>query len=506
MDYDQVNIRSQVRMEGVFLHEGESVEVVDPETGLSAMDELEDEREFSTAEIEEKVTAPDSNLKIIQEVKRYADDHKERYNRYPKTLIFAANDLPHTSHADQLVELCRDVFDEGEAFVAKITGRVDRPLQRIREFRNRPKPGIAVTVDLLSTGVDIPDLESIVFLRPVKSRILFEQMMGRGTRKGERLRDKSHFTVFDCFDGTLLRYFRESTGITADELDKPTRTIQEIIEAIWDNRDRDYNTRCLVKRLHRIDRQMSAEARKQFAAFIADGDMGKYARELAHRLRTDFTGTMAILRDPVFQELLVSYPRASRTFLRAPDVEDHVGSEAVWRDAMGRERKPDDYLAAFSKFVVENPAEIEAIGILLGRPQEWSPEALEELRQKLARSEQHFSEKELREAHQRVYQKPLVEIISMVKHAADDQQPLLTATERVDRAFSTVTEGQRFSPEQQAWLDRIRQHMTENLSVDREDFDLVPVFAREGGWTVARRILGDQIDDLLHNLNEAVAA
>ena len=100
------------------------------------------------------------------------------------------------------MNIARDVFGRGDSFVQKITGRVDRPLQRIREFRNRPEPGIVVSVDMLTTGVDIPDLEYIVFLRPVKSRILFEQMLGRGTRKGEKYPDKSHFTVFDCFDGT----------------------------------------------------------------------------------------------------------------------------------------------------------------------------------------------------------------------------------------------------------------------------------------------------------------
>ena len=93
--------------------------------------------------------------------------------------------------------------------------RSDRPLQAIREFRNRPEPGVVVSVDLMSTGVDIPDLEYLVFLRPIKSRILFEQMLGRGTRKGEKFPDKSHFTVFDCFDGTLLAYFKNATAITA---------------------------------------------------------------------------------------------------------------------------------------------------------------------------------------------------------------------------------------------------------------------------------------------------
>ena len=83
------------------------------------------------------------------------------------------------------MKTCREVFGQGDDFVQKITGNpnVDRPLQRIREFRNRPNPKVVVTVDMLSTGVDIPALEFIVFLRPVKSRILWVQMLGRGTRK-----------------------------------------------------------------------------------------------------------------------------------------------------------------------------------------------------------------------------------------------------------------------------------------------------------------------------------
>src|SRR5439155_427231 len=150
--------------------------------------------------------------------------------------------LAHPSHSDQLVDIARDVFGRGDSFVQKITGSktVDRPLQRIREFRNRTEPGIVVTVDMLSTGVDIPDLEYIVFLRPVKSRILFEQMLGRGTRKGEQYPDKSHYVVFDCFDGTLLEYFRNTTAMTAEPPQKEARTVSEIIEAIWDNRDREY--------------------------------------------------------------------------------------------------------------------------------------------------------------------------------------------------------------------------------------------------------------------------
>jgi type I restriction enzyme R subunit len=120
---------------------------------------------------------------------------------------------------------------------------------------------VVVTVDLLSTGVDIPDLEYIVFLRPVKSRILFEQMIGRGTRKGEHYDNKSQFWVFDCFDGTLIEYFKKSCGVAESLPQGTVRPLEGIIKDIWDNRDRQYNTRVLVKRLHRIDKEMSGDAR-----------------------------------------------------------------------------------------------------------------------------------------------------------------------------------------------------------------------------------------------------
>ncbi len=506
VDYDVVNVRSDVRMNGVFLQEGEQVEKVDPGSGATQLDLLEDQRRFESTEIEAKVTAPDSNRKIVEEVKRYALAHEESTGRFPKTLIFAVNDLPHTSHADQLVNICRDVFGRGDAFVQKITGSkdVDRPLQRIREFRNRPKPGIAVTVDLLSTGVDIPDLEFIVFLRPVKSRILFEQMIGRGTRKGERFPDKSHFTVFDCFDGTLLAYFRQATGITAEAPAPPTRTIAEIIEDVWNNRDREYNIGCLVKRLHRIDKQMAGEARTDFAAFVPDGDLARFARGLPAALRTNLVEAMKTLRDPGFLDLLVTYKRSQRVFYVAYDAEDTVQSVLVFRED-GQEYKPEEYLEAFARFVRENRAQIEAFRILLDRPKDWSAEALTELRQKLAQT-RRFRVETLQKAHEIRYRRALVDIISMVKHAADEQQPLLTAAERVERALQKLAAGESFTPDQQKWLDRIRIHLVENLSIDREDFDLVPVFTREGGWTAARRAFAGRLEDLIHQLNEAIAA
>jgi type I restriction enzyme R subunit len=505
VDYDAVKLRSDVRMNGIFLEEGEQVGKIDPETGSQSMDQLEDERAFDTTEIERKVTSPQSNRMILDEIKKYAAQHEERYARFPKTLIFAVNDLPHTSHADQLVNTARDVFGRGDSFVQKITGTVDRPLQRIREFRNRQQPGIVVTVDMLSTGVDIPDLEYIVFLRPVKSRILFEQMMGRGTRKGENCQDKSHFVVFDCFDGTLLEYFKQATAITAEPPERESRTIVQVIEEIWNNSDRDYNIRCLVKRLQRIDKEMSAEARDLFAAYIADGDVSRYAKELPLRLREDFTDAMSLLRQSDFQDLLMNYPRKPRTFLVAYDTQDIVTSSWLIRDGKGNEYKPDDYLTAFARFILANEDRIDAIRILLDRPRDWSTDALSDLRRKLAAAPERYTVENLEKAHEMHYHKALIDIISMVKHAVREQEPLLTAAERVRRAMSKVTEGRSFSDEQRRWLDRIRDHLAENLSIDRDDFDTIPIFTRSGGWNKANRVFENRLEELLKEFNEAVA-
>jgi type I restriction enzyme R subunit len=507
VDYDVVRINSEVRMHGVFLKEGEQIDQIDTETGARQLDLLEDERVFDASQVERDITAPDSNRKVLEEVKRYAEEHEAATGRFPKILVFAVNDLPHASHADQLVELAKDVFNKGEAFARKITGKVDRPLQRIREFRNRPNPSIVVTVDLLTTGVDIPNLEFLVFLRPVKSRILFEQMLGRGTRRStDLIPAKTHFTVFDCFDGTLLEYFRNTTGMTVEPPEGDGKTIERIVEEIWNNQDRAYNTRRLVKRLQRIDKAMSGEAHDLFARFVPNGDVEGFAESLEARLTSDFQGTMQILRDPAFLKLCTDYPRPQRTFLVAKGVTDTVESEWLIKGGVGREYKPEDYLQLFVRFVDERREEIDAIQVLLSRPADWSPEALRELRDKLATAPEHFTVANLQRAFHATHHKALVDIISMVKRAAIAESALLTAEERVDAAIQRIRVGHEFTRDQDLWLDYIRQHLVENLSIEKEDFDLIPVFSSHGGWGRADRVFDGKLPGLLAELNRELVA
>ncbi len=501
VDYDAVKISSGVRMNGLFLKEGEQVGIIDPETGREALDAVEDERAFDSTSVEHEVTSPDSNRKIVAEVARFAAEHEKATGHFPKTLIFAVNDLPHTSHAEALVDMCRKAFGRGDAFVQKITGRVtDRPLQRIREFRNRPCPGVAVTVDMLSTGVDIPALEFIVFLRPVKSRILFEQMLGRGTRLCDEIH-KTHFTVFDCFGGSLLEYFRQATAFTTEPPLKPSRTFGEIVEAVYRNEDRAYNVRCLVKRLQRINKEISCEGREMLETYVPGGDLGIFAKTLPVVLGQDFKSAMTLLRDTTFQDILEHYPRAKRGFLVAYDSEDSVTSDYLFRTTDGRALKPEDYLHAFGAFVREKADEIEAIRILHSRPQGWSTAVLTELRRVLASRPERFTEENLRKA----YHAELADIISMVKDAGR-RESLMTADERVTRAIERVTAGKTFTAGQRQWLALIARHLVVNLAIEQEDFDELPIFTRMGAWRRANTVFDGQLAALLSKINEAIAA
>ena len=495
VDYDVMKIHSDITMNGLFLKPGEEVGLKDTVTGRMTFEVLEDEREFDTTDLEAKVTAPDRNRKIVKEFAKYALEQEKEFGRFPKTLFFAVNDLRHVSHSDQLVDMLRDEFGRGDAFVQKITGSptVDRPLQRIREFRNRPEPCIVVTVDMLTTGVDVPRIENLVFLRPVKSRILFEQMLGRGTRKCDEIH-KTHFTVFDAFDGTLLEYFRNASDFLAEPPEKPTQSIRDVVASIYGNKDRDYNIRVLVKRLQRIDKNVSAEGREQFAAFIPDVNIGSFAASLPERLEKDWDGAMRVLRNDAFLRLCENYPRAERIFVVAP-TEDVVSSEFLFRTTDGRDLKPEDYLVAFERFVKENPERVEAISILLSRPRDFRTAELRELRLKLASCPERFTEENLR----RAYHRELADIISMVRHAALNE-PLLDAPERVDRALLRFRKGKTFTVEQERWLELIRAHLVENLVVDEADFRLIP-FSRHGGWNKANTVFDGKLKQVLEEIN-----
>jgi len=117
-----------------------------------------------------------------------------------------------------------------------------------------------------------------------------------------------------------------------------------------------------------------------------------------------------------------------------------------------------------------------------------------------------YDEKLLRRAHERVNRKALADLISMIKHAANDQEPLLTASERVTKALEEMKAFHTFTPEQERWLGLIGEHLKENLSISEEDLDFQPVFAQRGGLARARKLFGKELRPVIDRLNYTLVA
>jgi type I restriction enzyme R subunit len=173
----------------------------------------------------------------------------------------------------------------------------------------------------------------------------------------------------------------------------------------------------------------------------------------------------------------------------------------------GQEYKPDDYLRLFARFIQDHRGEVEALSILLAHPDRWGSEPLRQLREALSQAPGHFTDANLQRAFQMAHHKALADIISMVKRAALDTSPLMTAEERVNEAVGAVVGERTLTPEQGKWMVLIRRHLVANLSIDRDDFEIIPVLSDRGGWGPANKAFDGQLAALLTQLNtELVAA
>jgi type I restriction enzyme R subunit len=487
VDFDVRNIKTDITMSGVTIPPGQQLVVKDKETGFIATTYPDDELRFDTSQIERKITVIDRNVRIVEEVSKYLKEDQ-------KTLVFAIND----KHADQLVKLLREKHSHlGDRFVQKITYRVDRPLSEIRKFRNRKYPMVVVSVDMLSTGVDIPAIENIVFVRPVKSYVLFWQMMGRGTRNCEEI-GKTHFTIFDCV-GVMEAFknkdekFEELYGRSA------ARDIKEIVKQLRLKWRVNKNIKALAKKLNRISKEIDPEFKSKFAEFIPEGDLGIFAQSLEDRFDEDYKATISLFENENFLKLLEEYPKKPRYFVIDEISRDEViASEYLFHTLDGRDLKPEDYIKAFESFVKENKDKVDALSILLDKPRELKISHLKELWKILASQPELFTEDRLR----RAYRKDLADIISFIKHAASGV-PLISPQERVERTFQTIYSEHDFTSEQKEWLELIRAHLMRCATIDQEDFSEIP-FSRRGGWKVANEIFDFKLSDVIAEINEVM--
>ena len=507
---------------------------------------------YDASELDRRVVSKDQIRTIIRTFKeRLPVDIFPGRKEVPKTLIFAKDD----SHAEDIVEIVRDEFGRGNAFCQKITYRVTAadPKELIQAFRNSYEPRIAVTVDMVATGTDIKPIEIVMFMRAVKSRILFEQMKGRGVRtinaddlravSGADAVAKTHFMIVDCVGMT------ETKLVDTQPLErKPTVPFKNVLEHVaMGGTDPDMLS-SLAGRLARLDRQCGPEERKRIAeasggvrldricSDIVDGldldrqlDEARRAaglpaeaeptepqvKQAAESLLKRATATLAAR--PALRELLVDLKR------ELEQVIDEVSQDELLEAGASEDAKEKARALAtdFERYIEEHKDSIAALQFFYAQPysrrlafkdikalseaikappRSWTPE-------KLWRAYETLRKDKVRGASAK---RLLTDIVSLIRFAVHTDDELVPFGDRVRERFDGWMAQQRnggrsFTADQVHWLEMMRDHIATSVEITVEDFDLAP-FAEEGGRGKAAQVFGQELTPLLDDLNKTLAA
>ena len=466
-----------------------------------------------------------------------------RRREVPKTLIFAKTD----SHADDIIQIVRKEFGEGNEFCQKITYAADNPEQILSDFRNNYNPRIAVTVDMIATGTDVKPIECLIFMRDVRSKNYFEQMKGRGTRvlgkddlqkvTPSATENKDHFVIVDAVGVTKSK---KSETRTLER--KPSVSMKELmLNVALGARDADTLT-SLANRVIRLNSQMSPSERREFAQVV-----GLPANQLAENLLNAFDeDALTAQAQGKFQthtpteEQLQAVQReaasqAAAPFCR-PEVRDFIENVRRSHEQIIDNTNPDTLLFAgfdtqkeetadrvirtFHEFIEENKDEIIALRILYSQTYRDRPMTIEKLKalyQKLRGK--GVTIERLWDCY--VIKKPdkvkgsstlrqLADLVSMIRFEMGQADSLQPFADKVNYNFQQWTFRRNagavhFTPEQMEWLQLVKDHIATSLSIQTEDLDLSP-FDRKGGLGRFYEVFGEQYEAILTEMNRELVA
>ena len=466
-----------------------------------------------------------------------------RRKEVPKTLIFAKTD----SHADDIIQIVRKEFGEGNEFCQKITYAADNPEQILSDFRNNYNPRIAVTVDMIATGTDVKPIECLIFMRDVRSKNYFEQMKGRGTRvlgkddlqkvTPSATENKDHFVIVDAVGVTKSK---KSETRTLER--KPSVSMKELmLNVALGARDADTLT-SLANRVIRLNSQMSPSERREFAQVV-----GLPANQLAENLLNAFDEDVLTAQaqgkfqtsTPTEEQLQTvqreAAGQAAAPFCR-PEVRDFIENVRRSHEQIIDNTNPDTLLFAgfdtqkeetadrvirtFHEFIEENKDEIIALRILYSQTYRDRPMAIEKLKalyQKLRGK--GVTIERLWDCY--VIKKPdkvkgsstlrqLADLVSMIRFEMGQADSLQPFADKVNYNFQQWTFRRNagavhFTPEQMEWLQLVKDHIATSLSIQTEDLDLSP-FDRKGGLGRFYEVFGEQYEAILIEMNRELVA
>ena len=375
----------------------------------------------------------------------------------------------------------------------KITGNpsVDRPTEKIRIFRNDPRPKYVVTVDLLTTGVDIPEICNLVFVRRVNSRILYDQMIGRATRPAPQI-GKEFFRIFDAVDiYANLQALTEMRPVVTDPNVSFATLIADLGRAPT-GADRGF----VRDQLRRIIRHLTEGQREAF-----ERAAGTTTEAFLEHIRTAAPGAIAGFLDqhvPALAILEGARPVPPRDGVSISEHPDELVSVA---DVFDGAASPEDYICGFEKFVRENSNAVPGLIAAIQRPRELTRKELKELAALL--DAKGFSEAKLRRAYGQARNADIAaHILGFVRQAALGD-PLVPYEARVDNALRRIDASREWTPKQRQWLRRLGRALKEQPVGDRAILE-EPAFLRQGGFEAIDRDFGNGLETVLQDLNEAI--
>ena len=483
------NIKTKLNQEGILWEKGDKPKAYDKETNeIVELDELEDELRIEVEGFNRMVLTENFNRTVIEELVNHLDPEEKA-----KTLVFAATD----EHADTIVKIFKEAFEEigitvGDDAVKKMTGKVHNVKELVKRYKNEQFPNIAVTVDLLTTGIDVPPISNLVFMRRVKSRILYEQMLGRATRRCDDI-GKETFRVFDA-----VRMYEALEDLTNMKpvLPNPSMTfgglVEEVAHIVTEER--------LSKQVEQIVAKLQRKKKK-----ITGPDVDKFTFASGGHDPEAFAEMLKGLTPAEIPQALSQHQKVWQYLdeFRAPYqpqlYSEHEDRVLDVSRGFGQAQKPEDYIESFRSFVQENLNQIAAINLICTKPAELDRASLKRLY--LALDAQGFTSIKLREAWKVAKNEEIAaDIISFIRTLALGST-LVDQETRVKQAMQTIRAATQWNKVQEKWLSRFEKQLIQETILRKEDLDREP-FKEEGGYKKLNKIFKGDLDNLLNDINE----
>ena len=497
VDHDAPHeLKTKLSSEGIHYKSGDTVTIYDPVTGeITNSELLDDELDFDVESFNRKVITEPFNRTVLEEIARDIDP--ESPEEQGKTLIYAVND----QHADMIVSILKEIYSEtgvDNDAIMKITGSVGggnkkKVQEAIKRFKNERYPSIVVTVDLLTTGIDVPEITTLVFMRRVKSRILFEQMLGRATR----LCPDIHKTHFEIYDPVGVYDSLEPVNTMKPVVTDPSTTFAQLIEGleVLDNEDKVKNQiNQIIAKLQRKKIKMSKETEAHFADLSGGLKPAEYIEKLENE-PTETAKNRILANKELFKLLDEKKGRGGRPVVIS-DKEDELVSHTR---GYGDNERPEDYLDAFSAYVKTNMNEIAALNIICTRPKDLTREDLKSLRLTLDR--EGFTEKQLNTAiSQMTNEEIAADVISLIRRYAIGSV-LISHEARIRKAVEKLVKAHTFSKQEMSWIKRMETYLMNESVLNVKVFDEDVRFKEQGGFKKIDKVFKNQLESIVLELN-----